>query len=139
MYFPESDDLPEEDEPSDELDQLARDVIGAAIEVHRILGPGYLESAYEEALCVELQLRGIHFIRQAPIAASYKGHPVAAARIDLIIEGKLLVELKAVESLAPIHTAQIISYLKATKNRLGLLINFNVRKLKDGVKRVILS
>ena len=99
-------------EPGKELDELAHQVIGAAIEVHRRLGPGFLESVYEQALCVELELRGIPFECQVPIAVEYKGRSVGQARLDIVVGGKLLVELKAVDALAPIHTAQVLSYLK---------------------------
>ena len=126
-------------EPSPKLDQLAHEVIGAAIEVHRTLGPGYLESVYEEALAIELALRGIPFTRQVVIAVDYKGHSVGESRLDLLVGGQLVTELKAVEALAPIHSAQVISYLKTTGHPLGLLINFNVCDLKDGVKRVVLT
>jgi GxxExxY protein len=124
-------------EPSTELDELAYAVIGAAIEVHRLLGPGFLESVYEEALCVELTLRGIRFARQLPIGVQYKGQKVGEARLDLVVDDSLVVELKAVEGVAPIHVAQILSYLKATRLRLGLLISFNVTTLRRGIKRVI--
>jgi GxxExxY protein len=124
-------------EPSTELDELAYAVIGAAIEVHRLLGPGFLESVYEEALCVELTLRGIRFARQLPIGVQYKGQKIGEARLDLVVDDSLLVELKAVEGVAPIHVAQILSYLKATRLRLGLLISFNVTTLRRGIKRVI--
>ena len=127
------------EEPAPKLDHLAHEVIGAAIDVHRALGPGYLESVYEEALCVELGLRNIAFYRQHPVAITYKENPVGEGRLDLLIEDSLVVELKAVETLLPIHTAQIISYLKATGNQLGLLINFNTVTLKDGIKRVIFT
>jgi len=126
-------------EPGEELDGLARSAIGAAIEVHRVLGPGYLESVYEAALCLELGARGIGFARQVPVSVDYKGHAVGEARLDIVLGDALVVELKAVDALAPIHTAQVISYLKATGMRLGLLINFNVPVLKNGIKRVILS
>jgi GxxExxY protein len=126
-------------EPSRRLDRLARTVIGAAIEVHRHLGPGYLEGVYEEALVVELGLRGVPFERQKPIAVTYKGHNVGEGRVDLLVGDELLVELKAVEALAPIHKAQLLSYLKATGCHLGLLINFNVPVLRAGVQRVVLS
>ena len=126
-------------EPDSELNLLANKVIGAAIEVHRLLGPGYLESVYEEALCVELQQQKIAFVRQSPIAVNYKGVKVGEGRLDLLVENRLIVELKAVEALAPIHRAQVISYLKATKLQLGLLINFNAPILKDNIKRIILS
>jgi GxxExxY protein len=124
-------------EPSTELNALAYAVIGAAIEVHRLLGPGFLESVYEEALCVELTLRGIRFARQFPIGVQYKEQKVGEARLDLVVDDSLVVELKAVESIAPIHVAQILSYLKATRLRLGLLISCNVTTLRRGIKRVI--
>ena len=126
-------------EPGKEIDDLANAVIGAAIEVHRVLGPGYLESVYERALEVELELRGMPFERQKPINVEYKGHAVGEGRLDLLFGGKLIVELKAVDAFAPIHTAQVMSYLKTMRLSLGLLINFNVPLLKHGIKRVILS
>jgi GxxExxY protein len=127
------------EEPDSDLGHLAHEVIGAAIEVHKILGPGYLESVYEEALCVELTLRDIPFSRQYPIAVAYKGHLVGESRLDILVNQRLIVELKAVEAINEIHTAQLMSYLKATRCWLGLLINFNVTTLKRGIKRVILS
>ncbi len=126
-------------EPSSELDTLARQVIGAAIEVHRILGPGYLESVYEEALTIELAMQKIDCARQSPVSIEYKGNVVGESRLDLLIANCLVVELKTVDSLLPIHHAQVLSYLKATRNQIGLLINFNVRVLRDGVKRIIYS
>ena len=126
-------------EPDSELDRLAREVIGAAIEVHRVLGPGFLESVYEEAMCVELELRKIPFSRQAPIAVNYKGRRIGDNRLDLLVGDRLVVELKAVDDFAPIHNAQLISYLKATGHQLGLLVNFNVRILRDGIRRVVVS
>ena len=123
--------------PSVGLDQLAYRVIGAAIEVHEFLGPGFLESVYEQALCVELTLRGMRFARQVPIAVHYKGHDVGPARIDMVVEDCPVLELKTAESLAPIHVAQILSYLRATHLRLGILVTFNVAKLQQGIKRVI--
>ena len=112
-------------------------MIGGAIEVHRVLGPVFLESVYEEALCVELALRGVPFARQVAVGVEYKGRAVGEARLDLLVADSIVVELKAVESLAPIHLAQILSYLKATKLRLGLLITFNVGVLRRGIKRVL--
>ena len=126
-------------EPSRELDALARDTIGAAIEVHRALGPGYLESVYKEALAVELSLRGIPFVRQPEIAVRYKQQEVGKGRLDFMIDRRLIVELKAVDALNDIHRAQVISYLRTTGLNLGLLINFNVHILKQGIKRVVLS
>lgn len=126
-------------EPSKEVDDFARKVIGAAIEVHRALGPGYIENVYEEALCIELENQRIPFERQVRVAVEYKGRKVGEGRLDLLIARILPVELKAVESLAAIHQAQLISYLKMTHLQLGLLINFNVPFLKHGIKRVILT
>ncbi len=127
------------EEPSKELDLFAHKVIGAAIEVHRLIGPGYLESVYEEALSVELNLRNIPFTRQVIISVNYKDHAVGEGRLDFLVGGNLVVELKAVDSLAPIHTAQVLSYLKATGRQLGLLINFNTPILKNGLKRIVFS
>lgn len=118
------------------LNQLTEVVIGAAIEVHRQLGPGLPEKVYEEALCIELALRRIAFERQPTVDVQYKGHPVGAGRLDLLIDGRLIVELKAVEALAPVHTAQVITYLKIMNLSLGLLVNFNVPLLKEGLKRI---
>ena len=120
------------------VEDVANKVIGAAIEVHRNLGPGFLETVYEEAVCVELSLRNIAFARQIAFSVDYKGHPVGMSRLDLLVDQCLPVELKAVEGLAPVHIAQALSYLKVTKHRLALLINFNVAVLKDGIKRVVL-
>jgi len=120
------------------IEEAANKVIGAAIEVHRHLGPGYLESVYEDALAVEFGLREVKFNRQVVFDLDYKGHKVGEGRMDFLVEDCLVVELKAVDALAPIHTAQAISYLKATNRRLALLINFNVSVLKDGIKRVVL-
>ena len=123
--------------PGEELDQLARDVIGAAIEVHRVLGPGLQESIYETALCRELELRGIPCVRQSTVEVEYKDAAVGEYRLDLLVGDSLVVEVKAVDRLARLHTAQLISYLKATGHRLGLLVNFNVTWLKTGIKRVV--
>ena len=127
------------EEPSIEVDSVAREVIGAAIEVHKALGPGFLESVYEHALCVELTLRGIPLETQKSLPVKYKGQPVGEGKLDLLVRDLLIVELKTVDMLMPIHTTQLISYLKATGLQLGLLINFNVPVLKDGIKRIILS
>ena len=128
----------ENNEVGEELDRLAHDVIGAALEVHRLLGPGYLEAVYEEALCIELQLREVPFTRQPAVTLKYKGQVVGQSRLDILVAGSLIIELKAVDSLAPIHTAQLLSYLRATGYKLGLLMNFNVPYLKHGIKRIIL-
>ena len=126
-------------EPDSQTDVLAHAVIGAAIEVHRHLGPGFLESVYEEALCVELRLRKIPFERQRPAKVEYKGEYVGEGRLDLLVDDRLIVELKAVREVAPIHKAIVLSYLKAAGKNLALLINFKVSRLKDGVQRVVLS
>jgi GxxExxY protein len=125
-------------EPSPTEDALAHQVIGAALEVHRLLGPGYLEAVYENALCLELELRDIPFVRQHTVPVYYKTQSVGEGRLDLLVGGILVVELKAVEMLMPVHSVQLHSYLKATNLKLGLLINFNVSLLKTGIKRVIL-
>ena len=126
-------------EPGLDLDHLVADVLDAAIEVHRTLGPGFLEAIYEQSLCIELGLRGISFARQASAHVHYKGHVVGDARVDLLVDRRLIVELKAAEHLAPIHTAQVMSYLKAMRLPLALLINFGGAVLLRGVRRVILS
>lgn len=123
-----------------EYNELSGLIISSAIEVHRILGPGFLESVYEESMCKELQLRGISYTSQHGCIVNYKDSHVGEGRIDLLVEDKIIVELKAVEALAPIHTAQVISYLKMTKLPLGLLFNFNVTKLMpEGFRRIIVT
>jgi GxxExxY protein len=118
--------------------KISYDVIGAAMEVHRQLGPGFLESIYEEALCVELSLRQIQFSRQHKVGIQYKNVPIGEGRLDIWVDNCLIVELKAVDHLLPIHSAQLMSYLKITGQWLGLLINFNVTVLKNGIKRIAL-
>ena len=126
-------------EPETRVDALALATLDAAFEVHRRLGPGFLEAVYEQALAIELGLRGIPFERQLVIAMKYKGHSVGEARLDLLVARELIVEIKAVEQLAPVHMAQVISYLRATALPLALLITFNVAQLRLGVRRVVLS
>ena len=126
-------------EPPRELDTNASAVIGAALEVHRDLGPGFLESVYAEAMAVELGLRGVHFERQRPVSVLYKGHEVGEGRLDFLVDSSLVVELKAVEKLLPIHQAQVLSYLKAVRCHLGLVINFHERLLRDGIKRIVFT
>ena len=112
-------------------------IIGAAIEVHRALGPGLLEGVYEECLAMELSLRGLRSERQRRLPVVYKGRQVAAdLRIDLLVEDQVIVEVKAVENLIPVHSAQLLSYLRLSGKPLGLLINFNVPLLRDGVRRI---
>ncbi|HWE95957.1 MAG TPA: GxxExxY protein [Tepidisphaeraceae bacterium] len=137
--MPYEDEDPPYAEPDPVMDALTWAVIGAAMEVHRRLGPGLDEGLYEGALCIELTARKIPFARQVVISVGYKGQIIGDKRLDLIIDGCLIVELKAVEQIAPVHKAQLLTYLKITGLKLGLLLNFNVPALKDGVTRVIRS
>ncbi len=122
-------------ERSDELSGL---IIGAAIEVHKCLGPGLLESAYEECLCRELSLQGISFERQKSLPVTYKGIDLDCGyRLDILVENLVILELKAVEKLVPIHEAQLLTYLKLSDLWLGMLVNFNVPILRDGIRRVV--
>ena len=122
-----------------DINQLTGKVIGAAIDVHKSLGPGLLESIYEECLCIELGLRKIPFERQRKLPIEYKGVTLDCGyRIDIVVEERLIVELKACESLQPIHEAQLLTYLRLTGIKYGLLINFNVPVLKEGIKRLAL-
>jgi GxxExxY protein len=128
-----------ERENDDERDPRTSSIIGAAIEVHRHLGPGLLESAYEECLCHELHLRGISFRRQVDLPIEYKGiKPDCSYRVDLIVQEDVVVELKCVERVLPIHEAQLITYMRLTGKRVGLLINFNVPLLTQGITRRVL-
>ena len=117
--------------------ELSRLIIGAAIEVHREMGPGLLESAYEGCMARELALRDIPFARQKEMPVIYKGEKIDCGfRVDLLIDNKVIVELKVVDRLAPIHDAQVLTYLKLTGCKLALLMNFNVLLMKDGIKRL---
>ena len=119
-------------------DTLSKEIIGAAIEVHRNLGPGLLESAYEECLCRELAICDIAFERQKPLAVSYKGVKLDCGyRLDIVVGGLIILELKAVDQIEPIHEAQLLTYLKLSNLKLGILINFNVPILRDGIKRIV--
>jgi GxxExxY protein len=127
------------DDGAEELDPLTGAVIGAAIEVHRILGPGLLESIYQEALGHELGLRGIPFEPQVMVPIEYKGQILGDdLRMDIVVDGRVVVELKSVDRLDPIHEAQLLTYLRLSRVHVGLLINFNVRVLKDGIRRRVL-
>jgi GxxExxY protein len=122
-----------------EVDRLTEAIIGAAIEVHRALGPGLLESAYEECLAHELGLRGLPFERQVALPVTYKGVRLDAGyRLDLVVARSVVVELKAVQAIEPIHEAQLLSYLRLGGWKVGLLINFHVPVLKDGIRRRVL-
>jgi GxxExxY protein len=121
-----------------EINQLTERVIGACIEIHKTLGPGLLESAYEVCLCHELRLAGLGFERQRPLPVAYKGVQLDCGyRLDVVVENKLVVELKSVDALAPIHDAQLLTYLKLSGLTVGLLINFNVPVLRRGIKRIV--
>ena len=120
------------------INDISRQIIGAAIDVHKALGPGLLESAYETCLCEELTLRQVPFMRQMELPIQYKGKFLDCGyRLDLVVAGLVIVELKSIESLQPIHEAQLLTYLKLGGWQLGLLINFNVHLLKNGIKRIV--
>jgi GxxExxY protein len=116
---------------------LLREIIGAAIDVHRELGPGYLEKVYEQAMALELRNRGLAYATQVPIAVLYKGEKIHGQVLDMVVEGKVILELKSVETLLPIHEAQILSYLKSTGLIAGLLINFKEKLVKNGIRRFV--
>ena len=121
-----------------ELNDLSKSIIGAAIEVHRHLGPGLLESIYEEAFCFELSQRSINFERQVKVPILYKNTRLASdLRLDLVVEGRIIVELKSKDAITPLDRAQLLSYLRLRDLQLGLLINFNVTILKNGISRVV--
>lgn len=121
-----------------EVEELSRTLVDSAFKVHQALGPGLLESVYEACLCVELGKRGIRHETQAPIPLIYEGVRIEAGlRLDLLVEKSIILELKAVDKLLPIHQSQLLTYLKLAELRLGLLINFNVAMFKQGVRRII--
>ena len=120
-----------------QLNQLTERIIGAAIEVHRVTGPGLLESAYAECLCYELGRSGIEFKREVRLPIEYKGLKLDCGyRIDLLVEDSVIVEVKAVEHLLPVHSAQLLTYLRLSGRKVGLLLNFNETILKNGLKRL---
>ncbi|HAZ27435.1 TPA: GxxExxY protein [Candidatus Acetothermia bacterium] len=122
------------------MNKITEAGIGAAIEVHQTLGPGLLESAYEECLCHELELRRVPFRRQGPLPASYKGvHLDCGYRLDVLVSERVVVGIKAVDHLLPIHEAQLLTYLRLGKWQVGLIINFNVPVLKEGIRRCVLG
>ena len=122
-----------------EEDSLTEAIIGAAIEVHRVLGPGLLESIYQESLCIELGIRGFQYRPQAEIDVIYKGHVIKGLKVDVLVEGQVIVEIKSLSRLPEVAMAQTLSYLKSTGLKRGLLINFGQTRLIDGVKRVSLT
>jgi len=124
---------------TDTLKQLTERIIGCAIEVHRQLGPGLLEGTYESALCIELQTAGVNFVRQPIFPVVYKGQVIGEYRLDLIVQDLVVVELKSVERFDPIFEAQVLTYLRVTGKKVGLLMNFNSRLLRDGIKRYVLG
>ena len=122
-----------------EFDRLSNQVIGCALEVHRNLGPGLLESAYEQCLAYEMKVAGMRFKLQHPLPVEYKGIKLDCGyRIDILIDDSVIVELKSVDKILPIHQAQLLTYMKLAGISIGLLINFNVKYLKDGIKRMVL-
>lgn len=127
----------DESEPDPQLKRVTNLIIGAAIAVHRVLGPGHPEAAYQRALAIEFDARRIVHTPQHRYELFYRGIPVGEGFVDFVVEG-VVVEIKSIETLAPVHTAQVIGYLRATKLKLGLLINFNVKLLKDGIRRISL-
>ena len=121
-----------------DINRLTSWIIGAAIEVHRYIGPGLLESAYEACLSKELDLRGLNYVRQKEVPLHYKGYNLDCGyRIDLFVEDELVVELKACQQLEPVHKAQVLTYLKLTGTRVGLLLNFNVERMREGIVRIV--
>lgn len=122
----------------DRLNKITEKIIGCAIEVHKHLGPGLLESIYESALCHEFNENDVKYERQLSVPILYKGHELGDYRLDLLVENEVIVELKAVDRMEPLFQAQLLSYLRVTGKALGLLINFNVPVLKKGIKRIIL-
>ena len=130
--------IDDEMEPNPELNRITNDIIGAAIEVHKQLGAGLAESLYENALAIEFRRRNMPFVRQMIVEVSYKGERIGETRLDFLVANQVVVELKAIDSIAPVHRSQMLCYLKITKHRLGILINFNVPVLKDGIRRYAL-
>jgi GxxExxY protein len=129
----------ENTEANTEINDLTRRIIGAAIAVHRVLGPGLLESTYEACLCQELLLRGIPFRRQVALPVLYGGFKLECGyRVDIVVDSTVVLELKSVAAIDPVHEAQLLTYMKLGSWRLGLLINFNVEVLKNGIRRRIL-
>lgn len=121
-------------------EDLTHEIIGAAIEVHRELGPGLLESAYEECLCHEFHLRKLNFSRQVPLPVQYKAVRLDCGyRLDIVVEKRVILEIKAVEHLLPVHEAQLLTYLRLSRKEVGLLMNFNVPVMKDGITRRVKS
>jgi GxxExxY protein len=119
------------------IELAGKQTLDAAFQVHQQLGPGFLEKFYEEALCIELAAREVPFVRQKPIEIYYRGHLLGRQRLDIVVDEKVVVEVKAVDTLIPVHEAQLISYLHATGLHLGFLINFQTALLKHGIRRIV--
>ena len=119
------------------IERIGKQVLDAAFEVHRQMGPGFLEKFYEEALCIELAARGVPFVRQKPVAVYYRKRLLGKHRLDLLVADQVIVEVKSVDEFTPLFEAQVISYLQATGLRLGYLINFNTHLLKNGIRRIV--
>jgi GxxExxY protein len=122
--------------PAD-LEEIAHRVIGCELRVHTALGPGFKESIYQEAMCLEMNASGLSFEREKPIVVRYRDWDIPGQRLDLVVEGRIVVELKAVRRLKEVHRRQVVSYLKAANLRLGIVMNFNTNHLRQGIKRVI--
>ena len=121
-----------------DINQLSSQIIGAAIEVHKVLGPGLLESAYEKCLCHELKLRGLSLENQKPLSLVFKGEKLDCGyQLDIVVENTIILELKSCEKIEPIHKAQLLTYLKLSGVKLGLLLNFNVPIMRDGIVRMV--
>ncbi len=121
-----------------DINQLSSKIIGAAIEVHKALGPGLLESAYEKCLCHELKLRGLSFDSQKPLPLLFKGEEIDCGyRLDVVVDNAIILELKSCEKIEPIHKAQLLTYLKLSGLTLGLVLNFNVPAMRDGIVRIV--
>jgi GxxExxY protein len=122
--------------PAD-LEEIAHRVIGCGLRVHTALGPGFKESIYQEAMCLEMNASGLSFEREKPIVVRYRDWDIPGQRLDLVVEGRIVVELKAVRRLKEVHRRQVVSYLKAANLRLGIVMNFNTNHLRQGIKRVV--
>jgi GxxExxY protein len=126
------------DPDTDDRDPFTRRIIGCAIEVHRQLGPGLMEATYEEALCIELNDQQIAFVRQAGVPVFYKGHLIGEHRPDLVVQDRVVVEVKSVERLIGVHQAQLLAYMRLLQKPVGLLLNFNSEVLRTGIRRLVI-
>ena len=126
----------EDAEPDPELNRITNGIIGAAIAVHRELGPGHLEAVYGRALAIEFEHRDIAFQRELPVTLAYRGQVVGTGRLDFLVEGRVVLELKSIEAIGPVQRAQMLTYLRITKHKLGIILNFNVARLVDGIRRI---